>query len=306
MRMKASWAGVTMFAAVVLLFSACLLPVAFHHTGTKSSLTAASHPALAASGTPTTLISQHADARWVEAYGKLPLAFEKNEGQTDPRVRFLSRGGGYQLFLTSDEAVLSLRRSKSARVSSMDRFARLRAAHKGHSQDIVSVVRMHLDGANTAAQIEALDQLPGKTDYYVGNDPRNWRTDVPSFACVKYHQVYPGVDLVFYGNQRRLEYDFVVAPGADPKAIALDVQGARKLRMNARGDVMLSVPAGEVELQKPAVYQEANGERREIAGNYAMSGNNRITFALGEYDRSKPLIIDPILSYSTYLGGTGD
>lgn len=305
MKMKASWASAATFAAVVLLFSMCLLPVAFHHTGTKSPLAAASHPAFAANGTPTTPF-QRADARWVEAYGKLPLAFEKNEGQTDPRVRFTSRGRGYLLFLTSDEAVLSLRRSKTAPLSPADRLARLRAARKGHSQDVVSVVRMHLDGANTAAQIEVLDQLPGKTDYYIGNDPKNWHADVPSFARVKYHQVYPGVDLVFYGNQRRLEYDFVVAPGADPKAIALDVQGARKLHVNAQGNVVLSVPAGKVELQKPAIYQESNGERREIAGNYAVSGNNRITFALGEYDRSQALIIDPILSYSTYLGGSGD
>lgn len=305
MKMKASWARVAMFAAVALVFSMCLSLVAFHHAGSKSPLTAASHPAIATSGTPATF-SQRKDARWVEAYGKLPLAFERNEGQTDPRVRFISRGGGYQLFLTADEAVLSLRRSKAGHVSPLDRFTRLRATHKGHSQDVVSVVRMHLDGANNAAQIEALDQLPGKTDYYVGNDPKNWRTDVPSFARVKYHQVYPGVDLIFYGNQRRLEYDFVVAPGADPKTIALDVRGARKLRINAQGNVMLSVPAGEVELQKPAAYQESNGERREIAGNYTVSKNNRITFALGEYDRSQPLIIDPILSYSTYLGGSGD
>jgi hypothetical protein len=305
MKIKASWARVAMFAAVALVTSICLLPVAFHHTGTKSPLTAASHSPLAVSGTPATS-SQHADARWVEAYGKLPLAFEKNEGQTDSRVRFISRGGGYQLFLTSDEAVLSLRRSKATRVSPLDRFARLRAAHKGHSPDVISVVRMHLDGANAAAQIEALNQLPGKSDYYIGDDPKNWRTDVPSFATVKYHQVYPGVDLIFYGNQRRLEYDFVVAPGADPKAIALNVQSARRLCVNAQGNVVLSVPAGEVELQKPAIYQEANGERREIAGNYALSGNNRISFALGKYDRSQPLVIDPILSYSTYLGGNSD
>jgi hypothetical protein len=114
------------------------------------------------------------------------------------------------------------------------------------------------------------------------------------------------VDLVFYGNQRRLEYDFIVAPGADPKAIALNVVGARKLRVNARGDLLASIGGGEVVLQKPVVYQRIQGERREVAGAYATSGNHRVTFAVAKYDRSEPLVADPVLIYSTYLGGESD
>src|SRR6266403_206038 len=117
---------------------------------------------------------------------------------------------------------------------------------------------------------------------------------------------YTEKGLVFYGNQRRLEYDFVVAPGADPKAIALRVEGARKMRINAHGDLVLSVSGGEVELRKPVVYQNVRGERRDIPGRYVFAGDHRVTFAVGSYDRSEPLILDPVLNYSTYLGGSSD
>jgi len=304
MTTKAPWARLATFAAVLAL-STCLLLVAFHYVGTRSPLAYPGHTALATAGT-SSAFSQKADGRWTEAYGKLPLAFERNVGQTDPRVRFVSRGSGYQLFLTSDEAVLSLHRTTTKRISPVDRFAQFRAARSQHPSEVASVLRMRLAGANTAAEVEALDELPGEADYYIGNDPKKWHTGVPSFARVRYRQVYPGVDVVFYGNQRRLEYDFVVAPGADPKTIALDVSGAGKVRLGLDGNVVMSVRAGDVELQKPAVYQETNGQRREIAGNYAVSGKDQIRFAIGDYDRTQPLIIDPILSYSTYLGGSAD
>jgi hypothetical protein len=163
---------------------------------------------------------------------------------------------------------------------------------------------MRLEGANPDARIAGMDKLPGRTNYFIGNDPSKWHTDVPSYAQVRYSSIYPGVDLVFYGNQRRLEYDFVVAPGADPKAIAMKVDGARKMHINSRGDLVLSVAGGEVELQKPVVYQNVKGERREIAATYSLTGNNRAAFNVGSYDRSAPLILDPVLNYSTYLGGS--
>src|SRR5437660_11479136 len=166
-------------------------------------------------------------APMVESYGKVPLSFEANQGQTDPRVKFLSRGSGYTLFLTSDEAVLALRSRQSSVVSSQLQKT------TDHGQRTTDTLRMKLVGANQAANVTALDELPGKTNYFVGNDPKKWRTDVPTYGKVKYEGVYPGVDLVYYGNQRQLEYDFVVAPGADPKAITLAIEN-RNSKIAAR------------------------------------------------------------------------
>jgi hypothetical protein len=242
----------------------------------------------------------------VKDYSKLPLRFEENQGQTAQDVRFVSHGDGYELFLTSQDAVLALHPVRPLDLSPLHRTAYFRAMREARRAGRTSVLRMHLAGGNATPRIAGVDRLPGRVDYFIGNDPKKWRTDVPSYARVRYAEVYPGVDLVFYGNQRRLEYDFVVAPGADPKAIELRVEGAGKLRVNSRGDLVLSVSAGEVELRKPVVYQEIKGERREIAGNYAVTRDHRVTFAVAKYDRSEPLVVDPVLNYSTYLGGELD
>jgi len=232
-----------------------------------------------------------------------PLRFEENQGQTAREVRFVSHGGGYELFLTPQEAVLALHPARRLDLSPMHRTAYFRAQREARRATKTAVLRMRLANANKATKIAGIDPLPGRVDYFLGQDPSNWRTKIPSYARVKYADVYPGVDLVFYGNQRRLEYDFIVAPGADPKAIALNVEGSRKLRVNSRGDLLVTVSGGEVQFQKPLVYQQINGERREIAGNYAITGNHQVTFAVAKYDSSKPLIVDPVLIYSTYLGG---
>ena len=166
-----------------------------------------------------------------------------------------------------------------------------------------SVLRMRFEGSNSTPEIAGTNPLPGKINYFIGNDPTKWHTDIPSYGAVRYKGVYPGVDAVFYGNQQRLEYDFVVAPGADPKAIALNIEGARKLGVNSRGDLTMSVAGGAVALQKPVVYQEVNGVRREIAGNYLIADNHEVRFSVADYDRTQPLTIDPVLNYSTYIGG---
>src|SRR5882672_6736380 len=253
----------------------------------------------------STVSAAKADPKWIEAYGKLPLSFEENQGQTAREVRYVSHGNGYELFLTPQEAVLALRPGTAHDLSPLHRAAYIRAIHEARRTSQMTVIRMHLDGANPEPQMFGTDRLPTKVNYFIGNDPKNWHTDLRSYAGVKYAEVYPGVDLVFYGKQRRLEYDFVVAPGADPQAIALRVAGARKMRINSHGDLVLGVSGGEVELQKPVVYQIIKGERREIAGRYTMAGNHRVSFAVGSYDRSEPLVLDPVLNYSTYLGGTG-
>jgi hypothetical protein len=226
--------------------------------------------------------------RLVSEYARLPLRFEANQGQSDPRVQFLSRGPGYTLFLTPEEAVLALRQSAGTRTG---------------------VVRLKLAGANPAAA-RGLDPLGSESHYLTGNEPRRWRTAVVNYGRVRYERVYPGIDLVYYGSDRKLEYDFVVAPGADPQRIRLEVAGAAATKLDERGDLLIQSGAGTVRLHKPLVYQdagqEAGGSRRQIEGAYTLLAQNQVGFALGEYDRSKPLVIDPVLNYASYLGGAGD
>jgi sugar lactone lactonase YvrE len=225
----------------------------------------------------------------VEAYGRLPLSFEANQGQADPEVRFLSRGNGYSLFLTGTEAVLALTRPEQA----------------GTAPDAADVIRMKLSGSTPAPRVSAEDPLPGTANYFIGNDPATWRTDAPTYARVRYEDVYPGVDLVYYGNQRQLEYDFAVAPGAGARSIRLQFEGARSLALNASGDLIVSTARGEIAFHKPVLYQVRNGQRQPVQGEFALFRNHAVGFSLGRYDHSRPLVIDPVLVYSTYLGAPG-
>jgi Big-like domain-containing protein/IPT/TIG domain-containing protein/carboxypeptidase family protein/beta-propeller repeat-containing protein len=236
------------------------------------------------------------------AYGKLPLAFEINKGQTDSQVRFLARGSGYNIFLTPTESVMVLRQSSSARGKRRDaRFER----SSSRSFGVSSVVRTRLIGARANPDISGLEELPGKSNYLIGNDPLQWRVGVSRFARVKYTDVYPGIDLVYYGNQGQLEHDYVVAPGADPGAIKLRFNGVRQLRIDRKGDLVLAVKGGELRQSKPIAYQMIEGQRREVASRYQLKSNNQVGVEVGTYDTSKPLVIDPVLLYSTYLGGSG-
>jgi hypothetical protein len=217
-------------------------------------------------------------SRRLETFGRLPLRFEANQGQSDAGVRFLSRGRGHTLFLAGDETVL--------------------AAHG-------TTVRMRLAGGNPIPGIEGLDLLPGESHYLIGSDPRAWRTHVPAYARVRYREVYPGIDLFFHGDQGALEFDFVVAPGADPGAIRMAFKGMDRLRLDQAGNLVLETGASEIVQRVPVVYQELDGTRRQIAGRYALHRRGRVGFEIGAYDRDRPLVIDPALVYSTYLGGGG-
>lgn len=247
-------------------------------------------------------------SRWKEIYASLPLSFEENQGQSAPEVRYVSHGPGYELFLAPQEAVIALQRSRAWNLSPLHRAQYFRSLRQARRAGRMTVLRMDLGGANLQANISGIDRLPGNVAYFLGNKPERWRTGVPTYAQVKYSQVYPGVDLVFYGNQGRLEYDFVVAPRADPKSIALILKGARHLRISEAGDLILTLAGGPVVFQKPVFYQIANGQRKLVNGRYSLAGKNKLTFVVFGYDRAKPLIIDPVLNYSTYLGGsaTGD
>ena len=303
MRIRGSVVKFTVFSAVALLTCSFLLVA-----GLRINRNSARHAAsVSAAHTASSSATSSADrSKFLDAYGKLPLSFVENQGQTAQEVRYVSHGGQYDLFLTSQEAVLALRRTKRYDLSPRHRsmsIKQMRADRRAATT--TAALRMQFEGANPNPQILGAQQLPGKVNYYLGNDPKKWHAGVPTFAQVKYSQVYPGVDLVFYGNQRRLEYDFVVAPGADPNAIRMKLAGARKLRLNSKGDVVVSVTDGDVQLQKPVIYQNIRGIRQEVAGNYSLKGDH-ISFAIAEYDRSQPLIVDPVLVYATYLGGSGD
>src|SRR5437867_6484040 len=248
-----------------------------------------------------------AQARVTESYGKLPLSFEANRGQMDSDVKFFSRGGGYGIFITATEAVLSLgsgSRQETKGPEALKRNASPNRPTGGAGRPRrTSVLRMKLAGANPKPQLTGEEELPGKVKYFIGNDPKKWRTKLSTYAKVKYREAYPGIDLVHYGNQRQLEYDFVVAPGADPKAIRLGFEGAEKMEIDGRGDLLLHTPEGDVRQHKPVIYQEIDGTRREVSGNYSLSRKNQVSFEVGKYDPGRPLVIDPTLSYSTYLGG---
>jgi len=224
-----------------------------------------------------------AHARLVKAYGGAPLHFEPNQGQTDAPVHFLSNGLGYSIFLTSSEAVLALHPPKP----------------NGRS----TVLRMRLVGANPQSGPRGLDEFPGRANYFLGNDPQKWRANVPTFAKVEYRDVYTGIDVIYHGNGKQLEYDFVVAPGADPAAIKLAISGARKRRIDGNGDLVLKLRGGEIRLRKPTIYQRTERGEIPVEGRYVLLGRNEVGFRLAPYDAAKPLIIDPIVTYSTYLGG---
>ena len=235
-------------------------------------------------------------ARLNEMYGQLPLSFEANVGQTDPQVDFISRGSGYTLFLTPHEAVLALRASSGAPTTG--------AAQNKNESTATAVLRMKFIGSETKPPVTAQEELPGKVNYLTGKDPNRWRTGISTYAKVAYQNLYPGVDLVYYGNQRQLEYDFVVRPGTDPQIIALSFEGADRLKIDAQGELVLHAGGGEIRQRKPFIYQEVNGVLREVAGGYKLKDRNTVGFQLADYDASRPLVIDPVLVYSTFLGGT--
>jgi hypothetical protein len=236
-----------------------------------------------------------------QRYGKLPLAFEANHGQADGRVRFLSHGRGYSLFLTSSEAVLSLYGNPNSDLKEHE-FAIPKGAASSHPAARVSAIRMRLQGAKSEPAITGEEQLSGIVNYFVGNDPGRWHTQVPTYGKVRYSRVYPGVDLVYYGNQQQLEFDFVVAPGSSPKPIRLQFSGAQRLRLDRDGNLLLTAVDGSLAFRRPVVYQERNGQRQPIKGRFVLLDRRTAGFAVGPYDHANPLVIDPILSYSTYFG----
>jgi Cep192 domain 4/Beta-propeller repeat/HYDIN/CFA65/VesB-like, Ig-like domain len=226
---------------------------------------------------------------WTSRLAQLPLSFEANRGQTDSRVKYLARGHNYTLFLTENEAVLALRSTKPGRTG----------------QQPSSVLRLHLVGSAAAMRITGQSLTGGYSNYFLGNNPRHWHTHIPNYARVRYQQVYPGIDLIYYGHQGELENDFILSPESNPKSIRIGLVGADGMRVDRSGNLVLKVGAGEVFLRKPRAYQGREAGRKEVAIHYVLRSGNQVGFGLGAYDHQQDLVIDPVLSYSTYLGGTG-
>jgi Beta-propeller repeat/Abnormal spindle-like microcephaly-assoc'd, ASPM-SPD-2-Hydin len=270
-----------------------------------------------------------AQAAVLEGYGRLPLSFERNQGQVDRRVKFFSRGAGYALFLTSEGATLSLTghaalngHAGKVGASEGDDASGIPAVMAGGapprvSQQTSAVLRMQLLGARGDAAVLGVDELSSKTNYFRGDDPKKWTTNVANYAKVRYREVFEGVDLVYYGNRGQLEYDFVVSAGAAPEAIRFAFTGARKVRVDQRtGDLVLTAGSNgdEVRFQKPVAYQTGPSDAAQPAGSgkrlvdarYVLDARNRVSFELGPYDHNRTLLIDPTLSYSTYLGGSSN
>ncbi len=236
----------------------------------------------------------------------LPLNFELNRGQTNQRVKFVARSEGYVFFLTATEAVMALDNPVAHRKGKENLDVRdAKNATEEKARPPRSIVRMKLEGANPASEIEGLDELSTRSNYFAGADPSAWRTDIPNYTRVRYSQVYPGIDMVYYGDERRLEYDFIVAPGTDPDIIEIAFRGIQDFEISRMGDVVLHTQQGDVRQSKPTAYQEVNGVKEEVPVSYIPKNGHGVGFQLGAYDPSRPLIIDPVLVYSTYLGGSG-
>jgi len=227
----------------------------------------------------------------------LPLSFEANNGQLDKHVRFMSRGTNYVLFLTQSEAVLVLSGEQTSKNAS--------TLHANRRTNEPAVIRLKFIGANPASTPIGLNELQAISNHLIGNDRTQWRTGVPQYQKVQYQELYPGIDLIFYGNQQRLEFDFIVAPGADPNVVQLKLEGADRVERDSERGVILNTATGEVRLQKPAIFQIKDGVRKTISGNYRVTGQD-IGFTIDRYDPQHTLVIDPVLEYSTYLGGRKD
>ncbi len=237
-----------------------------------------------------------------EAYGKLPMSFELNRGQTDRRVKFLAHGSGYTLLLTSSETVLSLRNEKAVSSSPGSENSHYAASSPLES----SKLRMKFVGANRNPKIEGLEQLPGRNNYLIGNDRAKWHTNIPTFAQVQYTSVYPGIDVIYYGRQRQLEYDFRLGPGADASKIRIALDGVDNIKIDNDGNLVMKTSGGNITQHAPMIYQENQSGRQSIPGRYVLKGSNEFGFEVATYDRSRPLVIDPQLIYATFYGGTGD
>jgi hypothetical protein len=276
----------TVWAALVCVAFAGLGPVAASTRGT----------------TPAATRVEQSGALGADVYDALPMRFEPNVGQTDDRVRFVARGQGYAVFLTDEAATLSLtvarpRRRYQPGPDGDD-------AGRDRTRPAREALRLSLDGVRPGTRVVGERPLAGRSNYLVGHDPAKWRAGVETFAAVRYEGVYEGVDAVFYGIQKRLEYDFEVAPGADPSQIRLRFEGQRAAEVTDGGDLVLRLGGGEVRQQRAFAYQRDGAALDEVDARYTVGSDGRVGLTLGAYDATRPLVVDPILVYGDFIGGS--
>jgi len=246
----------------------------------------------------------------------LPLAFEANQGQTDPQVKYMARGNGYTLFLTATDTVFALNSSSQASQTEAlrgtrnsgvaSKLAPKSSTKPSPSNHRTAAIRMQLIGGNPQSQIIVGNELPGHSNYFLGNDPSQWHTNVGQYERISYWDVYPGINMAFHGAQKQLEFDFIVAPGAIPSDIRLAFAGAYRIETDNSGNLILASSAGNVLLHKPVAYQRKDGARQSVDARFVPQAHNQVSFEIGNYDRTRELLIDPSVSYATYLGGTGE
>lgn len=311
---RARWVVLTLIAVAAVVFAVGPAKSFIHHDDARTAPVSrpASQPGEV---TPATR------ARINASFAALPLAFEANEGQTDPQVKYMARGNGYTLFLTSGDAVLSLASASSSAQSrpkemmqrrlpgysrETKRLIRRSRTQSRPSPSSMATLRMHVVGGKSNAEIVGSDRLSAKANYIIGNDPSKWHRGVPRYARVSYHDVYPGIDLTYHGQHNQLEFDFVVAPGSTPDPINLSFSGTSRITTDAAGNLALSSSAGDLTLNKPVAYQERNGVRQRVDARFVLKPNRQVGFELGTYDRTRELVIDPSLAFASYLGGASE
>lgn len=227
-------------------------------------------------------------------YTRLPLIFEANHGQLPADDSFISRGPGYSLLFARNRISLTLQSAGAKKKTPLRR----------------DIIDLGIVGAAAECKLQGVDDLPGKTNYFIGSDPTKWRVGVPTFGKIRYENVYSGIDLVFYGNGRELEYDFVVHPGVDPNQIEFSIKGETSANLEESGGLALATHAGTIHFRAPVIYQQDGDLRHNIDGHFklvgAQHGEKKLSFVLDPYDHSRTLVIDPVLDYSTYLGGSAD
>jgi hypothetical protein len=311
---RARWVVLTLIAVAMVVFALGPAKSFIHHDDARTVSVARPMPQPAAV-TPATR------ARVNASFAALPLAFEANQGQTDPQVKYMARGNGYTLFLTSGDAVLSLASaSPSAQSRPKEMMQRRLPGYSRETKRLIrrsrtqsrprpssiATLRMHVVGGKSNAEIVGSDRLSSKANYIIGNDPSKWHRGVPQYARVSYHDVYPGIDLTYHGQHNQLEFDFVVAPGSTTDPINLSFSGTSRITTDAAGNLALSSSAGDLTVNKPVAYQERNGVRQLVAARFVLKANRQVGFELGQYDRSRELVIDPSLAFASYLGGASE
>jgi photosystem II stability/assembly factor-like uncharacterized protein len=286
---------------IVLLFAIATLLLPHPHSGRERVI---GHPQKIEAGTASTTTPHHVTSealkdRVTRLYDVLPLTFEINQGQAASRAKYLTRSPGCSIELSSTAAWFNLRTRADGTIQGT-------TSRSSNTAVESCTLRMNLVGARDSNRVTPLDELPGKSNYFVGNDPQKWRTDIPNYSRIKFHNVYPGVDLLYYGSGRELEYDFVLAPGASFKQIQIRFEGAQRLTLDESGDLLIQTPLGEVRQRKPVTYQEVAGVKRPVEGSYVIRGTLEAGFEVSNYDPSLALVIDPVFIYSTSIGGSSN